>query len=292
MTKVTIYTDGAADPNPGYGGWAAILRAGAHEKVLTGQTPHATNNQMELTAAVAALETLKRPCEIEFYTDSEYLRLGVTEWMAKWAARGWVHKGGREVANLALWRQLWSLTREHQIAWHWVRGHTGDVLNERVDELAREARLSITPGVEVSAESPHLYLRASCLGNPGPGGWGAILTFQGQTRRLSGHEEQTTNNRLELIAALSGLRLLNPGDNVQLFTTSDYVFQGATRWLPGWRQRQWRKADGQPLTNHELWQQLDHLLFQYRVRWISAKGQSLPELDEARQLAETAARIA
>lgn len=289
QTQVTIYTDGAADPNPGIGGWAAILRAGAHEKFLTGHNPHTTNNQMELTAAVAALETLKRPCEVAFYTDSEYLRRGVTEWMDKWAARGWVHKGGRAIPNVELWQQLWRLTRDHNITWHWVRGHAGDVLNERVDQLARAARLTITPGATVSAESPHLYLRASCLGNPGPGGWGVVLTHQGQTRQLSGHANPTTNNRLEIQAALAALNLLSPGDTAQILTISDYLFQGATRWLPGWRQRQWRKQGGQLIANHDLWQQLDHALTRYHIHWVNAKGQTLPELDAARLLAESAA---
>jgi ribonuclease HI len=111
---VTIYTDGGADPNPGIGGWAAILRAGNREKVLSGSDPSTTNNRMELTAAIAALEALRRPSQVEFYTDSEYLRLGITEHISKWRAANWQRKG-RPIRNVDLWQALWPLTEHHSI---------------------------------------------------------------------------------------------------------------------------------------------------------------------------------
>jgi ribonuclease HI len=293
--RVTIYSDGGADPNPGIGGWAAILRAGGREKVLTGNHPQTTNNRMELQAAIAALQALTRPSQVDYYTDSEYVRQGITSWIDKWAAAGWQRKG-KPIPNVDLWQQLWHLNHTHQIEWHWVRGHTGDPLNERVDELARQARLDITPAAQLTAGAPRLFVRASCRGNPGPGGWGVVLE-QGQgaeltTEQRSGSAARTTNNRMELQAAIEGLKMLPPDSPVQLFTTSDYLFQGATRWIHGWRKRDWQKRDGQPVSNRDLWQELDRLLAGRQVRWMNAKGelyQEQPALDEAARLAAAAA---
>lgn len=138
LPQVTIYTDGACDPNPGPGGWAALLRAGGHEKELSGGEAQTTNNRMELTAAVEALRALKKPCQVDFYTDSEYLKKGITEWLPGWRRRNWRRKGGA-LANVDLWQALDAALRPHVIRWHWVRGHAGDRDNERVDRLARRA---------------------------------------------------------------------------------------------------------------------------------------------------------
>jgi ribonuclease HI len=136
---VIIYTDGACRGNPGPGGWGALLRYGRHEKEIYGSDPDTTNNRMELLAAVEALKTLKRPCQVDFYTDSEYLRRGITEWLAGWKARGWRTSGKKAVKNQDLWRSLEEAIQPHQIEWHWVRGHAGQRENERVDKLARDA---------------------------------------------------------------------------------------------------------------------------------------------------------
>ena len=136
--KVTIYTDGACDPNPGPGGWAALLIIKEDEQVLTGSEPKTTNNRMELTAAIEALKALKQPSWVEFFTDSQYLRLGITEWIPNWRARNWRRKGGK-LANVDLWQALDKSIPDHQINWHWVRGHSGDRNNQRVDSLARSA---------------------------------------------------------------------------------------------------------------------------------------------------------
>jgi ribonuclease HI len=138
LPRVVIYTDGACEPNPGPGGWAALLRSGSQEKVLSGRQSATTNNRMELTAAVQALAALNRPCQVDFYTDSEYLRRGITEWMPGWIVRGWKRKGGA-LANQDLWQALDVALAGHAITWHWVRGHSGDRDNQRVDRLARQA---------------------------------------------------------------------------------------------------------------------------------------------------------
>lgn len=141
--RVTIYTDGGAKPNPGAGGWAAILISGEYEKVISGGEAHTTNNQMELTAAIKALEALTRPCEVDFYTDSQYLRQGITEWIKGWKKNGWMTSAKKPVLNQTLWMRLHDLTQQHSIKWHWTRGHAGDTFNERVDQLATQARLSL-----------------------------------------------------------------------------------------------------------------------------------------------------
>jgi ribonuclease HI len=138
LPEVTIYTDGACDPNPGPGGWAVLLLYGNHEKVLTGSEPQTTNNRMELTAAVQAFKALKRSCRVDFFTDSEYLKRGITEWLPIWRKRNWRRRGGA-LANVDLWQELDGAIGQNEIRWHWVRGHAGNVANERVDRLARQA---------------------------------------------------------------------------------------------------------------------------------------------------------
>jgi ribonuclease HI len=140
LPKVKIFTDGACDPNPGPGGWAAILRFGDTEKELSGSEEQSTNNRMELTAAIEALRALKRPCRVDFYTDSEYLKRGITEWLENWRKRNWRRKGGK-LANVELWQALDAESEKHEIEWHWVKGHAGHPENQRVDRMARSAIL-------------------------------------------------------------------------------------------------------------------------------------------------------
>ena len=132
-----IYTDGACSGNPGPGGWGAVLISGPHERDLWGGEPQTTNNRMELFAAIAALEALKRPCEVQLHTDSQYLRQGVTEWLAGWKKRGWRTASKQAVKNEDLWRRLDEARARHTVEWLWVKGHAGHPLNERADALAR-----------------------------------------------------------------------------------------------------------------------------------------------------------
>lgn len=133
---VIVYTDGACKGNPGPGGWGAWLRSGEHEKELFGGERSTTNNRMELTAVIEALASLKRSCKVAVYTDSEYVRKGMTEWMSGWQRRGWKTADGKPVKNMELWQRLDALRKLHEVDWHWVRGHTGDPGNERADALA------------------------------------------------------------------------------------------------------------------------------------------------------------
>jgi ribonuclease HI len=136
MNEVVIYTDGACKGNPGPGGWGAWLRSGPHEKELWGGEQHTTNNRMELTAVIEALSALTRRCKVAIYTDSEYVRNGITTWIHGWKARGWMTADRKPVKNAELWRRLDALCEQHDVHWHWVKGHAGDPGNERADALA------------------------------------------------------------------------------------------------------------------------------------------------------------
>ena len=137
---VVIYTDGACRGNPGPGGWGAVLMFGEHEREIWGGEGATTNNRMELTAAAAALEALRRPCRVVLHTDSEYVRNGVTRWHQGWVRRNWRNSAGDPVANMDLWQRLLAAAAHHQVDWRWVRGHAGDAMNERADQLATAAR--------------------------------------------------------------------------------------------------------------------------------------------------------
>ena len=137
---VVIHTDGACSGNPGPGGWGAILAFGDHKKELKGGEAHTTNNRMELMAAISALEALKRPCVVDMHTDSQYVREGITKYINNWKRNGWRTASKAPVKNQDLWQRLEAARAVHTVHWHWVKGHSGDELNERADQLVREAR--------------------------------------------------------------------------------------------------------------------------------------------------------
>ncbi len=137
MKQVSIYTDGACSGNPGSGGWAALIIYKDVEKELCGGEENTTNNRMELMAAISALELLKEPCAVDLYTDSQYVKNGITEWIKGWVKNGWKNSQKKPVKNKELWLRLVEAADRHQITWHWIEGHAGHEFNERVDELAR-----------------------------------------------------------------------------------------------------------------------------------------------------------
>lgn len=142
LPVVRIYSDGSCNPNPGPGGWAALILRDGSEQVLQGGAEHSTNNRMELTAAIRALEALEQPSQVLIFTDSQYLQRGINEWLPRWKMRHWRTADGRPVENRDLWEQLDSLTSQHRVSWQWIRGHVGDRYNTRVDALAKQARPS------------------------------------------------------------------------------------------------------------------------------------------------------
>lgn len=139
MKHIHIYTDGACRGNPGPGGWGALLRYGHHEKILSGAEDHTTNNRMELMAAIQALVTMREPCKIELYTDSQYVQKGISEWLAGWKKRGWKKADKQPVKNADLWQMLDQEATRHKVTWHWVKGHSGHKENELVDRIANQA---------------------------------------------------------------------------------------------------------------------------------------------------------
>lgn len=143
--KVIIHTDGACSGNPGPGGWGAVLQFGGHLKELKGGAPETTNNRMEMTAAIEALNALTRPCAVELHTDSTYLRDGLTKWIFGWKKNGWKTADKKPVKNLELWQALDEAAARHKIDWHWVKGHAGDEMNERADTLATEGMAPFKP---------------------------------------------------------------------------------------------------------------------------------------------------
>ena len=284
LPEVTVYTDGACDPNPGPGGWAAILRFGAHEKELTGSDPRTTNNRMELQAVIAALAALKQPCRVVIHTDSEYVQRGVTEWMPGWKAKAW-----RKVANRDLWEALDQAAQRHAIEWQWVKGHAGDPLNERVDRLA----VGMIPRPQLpldDAGAAHVFTGVSCLGPGGPGGWAAVVRSGDATDELSGREADTSANRLHLIAIARGLERVPESHRVHVYTSSDYAAQGASQWVKKWAAQGWRTQEGQAVKHREVWQAIEAAAHVRPVNWHSLKDEVKPaESRRAEELARQAA---
>ena len=283
LSEVLIYTDGACDPNPGPGGWGAILRSGSHEKQLKGAAVHTTNNRMELQAVIAALGVLKRPSRVHLHTDSEYVQRGVTEYLARWKARGWVTSNKRDVANRDLWEKLDQALQRHQITWHWVKGHAGDPLNEAVDRLA----VSMIPRARLplnDREALHIFTGVSCLGPSGPGAWAVVLRTGEEVegavgageRIWAGQETKTSANRLHLLAIAEGLAAVPTGAAVHVYTPSDYAAQGATHWIKAWAARGWRTKDGKAVKHKEIWQAIRAAAQARQVHWHCLKDAERP----------------
>ncbi len=290
LPEVFLYTDGACDPNPGPGGWAAVLRFGKHEKVLTGYEARTTNNRMELQAVIAALNALKKPCHVILHTDSEYVQKGVTEYLARWKAKNWRTADKKAVANQDLWQTLDEALQRHQIEWEWVKGHAGDPQNERVDRLAVSMiPRSVLPLGDENAI--HLFTGVSCLGQTGPGGWAVIVKQSDSRQELSGYEAETSANRLHLLAAQKGLEAAPADRPIHLYTPSDYAAQGATQWVKNWMAQGWRTKDGQPVKHREMWQAIVRASQGREVKWHPLKDEVRPaESQQAEALARQAVK--
>lgn len=284
---VTIYTDGGSLPNPGPGGWAAVLIAeNGYTKKLSGAEPDTTNNRMELTAAIEALRTLKGPSRVTLYTDSEYLRKGITEWLPGWVARGWRRKGDRPVQNEDLWRMLHAETERHTIDWQWVKGHAGNEYNECVHRLATEARQRLTGEASPAANRPapagvtpayEIALRVSVPKTGGAGGWAARITATGEDDSpdtSTGRSPATTSNRLILEAALAALQTIPGGEPVRLYCPDDYLYMGLTTWIAAWRARGWKTKSGSPVKHQDLWRALADEMARRPVECVLEREQS------------------
>lgn len=288
--RFVIYTDGGASPNPGPGGWAAVILdpAGDREEI-SGGAPSTTNNRMELMAAISALAHLGAPSAVELYTDSQYVRHGITSWLARWRAQGWRRRDGGSVKNVDLWRRLEGLDRRHRVSWHWVKGHAGNEWNERVDALAsaeiaaRGGGAAAEPGSDeaVPADSTRIFLKVRCVGSRGA--WVAeVVTPAGKVERF-GEAEDTTPNRLELECVLELLGSLPPGRPAAVYTGNDYLRRGAALWIHAWKRNRWRTKTGKPVKNAELWHRLDRQLEERRVQWPAPTGDAGERLRELKE---------
>jgi len=286
---VTIYTDGGSRPNPGPGGWGAILlRPDQDPQELSGGEAESTNNRMELRAAIEGLRALETGHRVQLFTDSEYVRKGITQWVKKWRANGWRTAAKKAVRNAELWQELDAELERHEVDWHWVKGHAGDRWNERADQLASES----IPRPPLPVEDPgavHVFLGVAHSGKQDAGGWSALLVFGDSEKKLSARVPGASANRMHLKGAVAGLSELTRPVRVHVYTVSDYLKDGAGSWLPGWRSRGWQTREGRPVAHAGLWRQIDELMHRHRVRWHVASRGALPvEMEEAKRLAKEA----
>ncbi len=304
MTDVIeIWTDGACSGNPGPGGWGALIVNDGQEIELYGGEANTTNNRMELMGAIEALNSIKEPSKIILHTDSTYVKNGLTQWIHGWKRNGWKTASKQPVKNKDLWQALDEACKRHQIEWKWVKGHSGDEGNERADSLAvkgaRESaggKLEVNktekePSTPVLAEKPtapaasksgqvQIWTDGACSGNPGPGGWGALLKMGEHEKELYGGEKDTTNNRMELMGAIEALTSLKGPSNVILSTDSTYVKDGLTKWIHGWKKNGWKTAAKKPVKNQDLWQALDEACSRHQIEWRWVKGHAGDEGNE------------
>jgi len=289
MVEVTLYTDGGCRPNPGPGGWGAILlRDGKKPKELSGSEPEATNNRMELRAAIEGLRAVEQGSRVRLFTDSEYVRKGITQWIEKWRANGWKTAGKKAVKNADLWRELSAELDRHEVEWHWVKGHAGDRWNERADELA-SAAIPRAPLPVEDPDSVHLFLGVAHSGKRDTGAWSALLRFGEEEKSVTGRVPGASANRMHILGAAAGLGQLKRPVRVHVYTVSDYLKDGASSWMGGWRSRGWTTRDGRPVAHAELWRKIDELQHRHRVQWHVASRDLLPlEMEEAKRLAKEA----
>jgi len=289
MPHVQIYTDGGCRPNPGPGGWGVVLLFDGQEpEELSGSEQEATNNRMELRAAIEALRALDGPHRVDLVTDSTYVRKGITEWLDGWRRNGWKTSQKQPVKNCDLWRELAGELTRHDVSWHWTKGHAGDRWNERADALATAA-MPRPPLPVDDFGAVHLFAAAAFSGKRQIGGWGAVMCFREHRRELNGSRAATTANRMHLEAAVAGLTALKKRSRVHLYTTSDYLKDGATAWIRSWRARSWQTRDGKPVKNRDLWERLAQALEEHSVTWHVAARDDVPEdLEAAKELAAAA----
>ncbi len=289
LPAITIYTDGGCRPNPGPGGWAAVLiKKGTQPRDLSGGEPKTTNNRMELRAAIEGLKALDRGHRVRLVTDSQYLRRGITEWLVRWRANGWKTAAKKPVLNDDLWRELADELERHRVDWEWVKGHSGSRWNERADRLASEA----IPRPPLPVDDPkavHLFLGVAHSGKRNVGSWSALLTFSDSEKSLSGRLKGASANRMHIHGAVVGLAALKRPVRVHAYTVSDYLKDGATSWLGGWRSRNWHTRDGKKVAHVELWRKLDEQLHRHSVSWhVASRDELPPDLEAAKRLAKEA----
>jgi ribonuclease HI len=245
---------------------------------------------MEMRAVLEALKALDRPHQVTLYTDSQYLRRGITEWLPQWQQRGWRTAAKKAVKNQELWQALAAEIERHKIDWQWVKGHAGDKWNERADELAR----SMIPTPDLPLDDPHaihIFAAASYLGKQKSGGWGVVLRYGEHTKTLSGQKSGTSANRMHLTAALEGLRAVKKALPIHFYTSADYVRDGITKWVKSWQRQGWQTKSGKPVSHQDLWRALVKSASGHNIQWHLTTKPDLPQpMLQAKALADEAAR--
>jgi len=271
--SVTIYTDGGCKPNPGPGGWGAVLLFSHSEQELKGHALDTTNNQMELTAAIKALSALKSQHRVELNTDSTYLKNGITQWISAWKKKGWRTSTGSPVKNQDLWQKLEELITQHDIQWKWVRGHAGDEYNERVHELATEARAELTGEITTSSsvaeQRTNIAIYTNCIFDKDQRqqAWGAVIVRGGEAQPMSGIIGGKSDNHARLLGAIMLLESLDQSEPMDIYTDSEYIQKGISQWVSGWIKKGWRTKSGSPVKYKDLWQRLHQLDSKRAIYW-------------------------
>lgn len=267
---------------------------------------------MELAAVIAALDYLETPHAVDLYVDSQYVKNGLTTWMVKWKRNGWHTAGEAPVKNQELWQALDAATQRHKLNWHWVRGHAGNVYNEKVDQLATEARLRVlktgadktsTRQISISNEAPTapktppegqsaVFMRVIVPHYNGVGGWAVRIYQGGEKHEFSGMlPEVTSANELELRTARHIFSLfaelnLTPNDTINIYCLSDYLHKGITSWIHGWQKNNWRTSSGSPVKYADVWQEVSRLGKEWGVHWLAEATHPVAHLTQG--LAEIA----
>lgn len=291
--SVTIYTDGACSPNPGPGGWGAVIIGSSGQPVeISGYGGTTTNNQMELTAAVEALKSLDKPHQVVLYTDSQYLKNGITNWIEKWRQKNWRTADRKPVKNAELWRRLLEEDERHEIHWHWVKGHASNHWNERADELAVAARKEGTKASSPAKvatptdDAIHLYTGVTYKHSMKSGAWSVILVWRNHAKILGDRTEGSSANQLYICAVINGLESLKKSYPVHVHTFSGYLTEGATSWLSGWKKRNWQTREGMVVSNKAQWQRLATLLDRFSVMFhLEDRDNPLCYMLEVKELA-------
>ncbi len=260
LPTVKIYTDGSCSPNPGPGGWGAVLLpAQGKKRELSGREEETTNNRMELQAPLEALASLPAAHTVELYTDSKYVQKGITTWIDKWRKNNWLTAEREPVKNQDLWESLSQEMERHQVSWFWIKGHADDPNNERADALAVAARgRALLPLSDETAI--HIFFGITWKQKKQIGSWAAVFRYQNHYKVIGEGVEGSTANRIHIQAALNGLCNLKRRLPVHLYTSSGYLKEGAGNWLKGWERNGWLTREGKEVSNCEEWKQLNSQL--------------------------------
>jgi ribonuclease HI len=265
---IALYTDGSASPNPGPGGWAAILVEAGARRNLSGHEARTTNNRMELRAAIEGLRAVPRSARVRLHTDSQYVRLGITSYLPSWRANGWKTRARQPVANQDLWQALDETLQGREVTWVWVRGHAGHALNEAADRLARHAIPKVKAKPRPAPHEPEAcqaYLAVSAT--PSHARWAIILASAGREESFEGEVRGATANALILHAAVQALRRSPKQSALTISAGARYLVDGASHSLVRWRANGWRTAAGAPVQNKPLWEEIARLSEGRNVRW-------------------------